>query len=397
MDVSLFIARRLRFKGRIAVVSIAVSFFVMIISVSISSGFRNEIRDGISYLSGDIQLTPVNLNYLDESAPIDRTPSYLGYLEDIDGVASISPAVYRAGIVKSGEEIHGVLFKGVESLEGISRARTDSIPALSVAIPSSLASMLSLEPGDELPSYFIGERVRVRKFKVHSVYEGLLDGEENGMVVFAPISDMQRLNGWSDDQVSVLEVSLDRRYKNMRGMDMMQQQIGSIALLYASDDEPSVVARSAVSRYPQIFDWLNLIDFNVFFILLLMTVVAGFNMISGLLIMLFENISTIGLLKSLGMDDRRIAKVFLASASSVVLKGMLAGNLLALAFCLVQGSTHVIRLDPSNYFLSAVPVHVDMAMYIAADAASYIVIMLLLLIPAMFITKIDPAKTVRVA
>ena len=119
-------------------------------------------------------------------------------------------------------------------------------------------------------------------------------------------------------------------------------------------------------------------------------------MISGLLIMLFENISTIGLLKSLGMADRQIAKIFIIRASSVMLKGILAGNALALLFCLVQGLTHVIRLDPSNYFISYVPVHVDIAAYLTADFAAYVLIMLLLLIPSLFITKIDPARTVRV-
>ena len=260
-----------------------------------------------------------------------------------------------------------------------------------------LAARLRLAPGDELPSYFIGEKVRVRKFTVHSVYDGVLDGSRDNAVVFVPMADLQRLNGWSGDQVSAMEVILEPRFRTMDGMERMQQEIGSLVLLYSPDEETSVVASSAVSRYPQIFDWLNLIDFNVFFILVLMTVVAGFNMISGLLIMLFENIPTIGLLKSLGMDNRGIARIFLASASSVVLKGMLAGNLLALLFCLVQGTTHVIGLDPANYFLSYVPVHVDIAMILAADAASYAVIMVLLLLPSMFITKIDPAKTVRVA
>lgn len=395
MDVSLFIARRLRFKGRIAMVSIAVSFFVMIVSVSISSGFRNEIRDGISFLSGDVQLTPVNLNYLDESAPIDRYPAYLEHVESLDGVEDIVPAVYKAGIVRNGTEIQGVLFKGVENMERITGS--DSIPSLCVSIPSTLASMLRLGPGDRLPSYFIGEKVRVRNFTVSSVYDDMLDGGNAGMVVFAGLSDMQRVNGWDSGQVSALEVILDRRYKNMQGMEKMQQDIGSLALLYASDEETSVVARSAVSRFPQVFDWLNLIDFNVFIILLLMTAVAGFNMISGLLIMLFENISTIGLLKSLGMDDRRIAKVFLASASSAVLKGMAIGNVFALLFCFVQGRTHLIRLDPENYFLPFVPVHADLPMFLLADAAAYIGIMLLLLLPALFITKIDPAKTVRVS
>ena len=155
------------------------------------------------------------------------------------------------------------------------------------------------------------------------------------------------------------------------------------------------MATSSVSRYPQLFDWLNLIDFNVLFILVLMTIVAGFNMISGLLIMLFENISTIGLLKALGMTDRSIAKVFLSSSAVLVAKGMLAGNVLALLFCLIQGTTHLLKLDPANYFVSFVPVDPSLGLILLADLAAFAVIMLLLLIPSLFIAKVDPAKTVK--
>ena len=156
------------------------------------------------------------------------------------------------------------------------------------------------------------------------------------------------------------------------------------------------MATSSVSRYPQLFNWLALIDFNVGFILLLMTIVAGFNMISGLLIMLFENISTIGLLKSLGMTDRAIAKVFLSSSAILVGKGMAIGNALALLFCFIQKTTHMISLNPENYYVSSVPVNVDILSVLAADVLSFVVIMLLLLIPCLFISKVDPAQTVRV-
>lgn len=389
MDVSLFIARRLNFRGRIAMVSIAVSFIVMIVSVSISSGFRREIRDGISFMSGDIQLTPVNLNYLDESSPVRRYPSYLGRIDSLPGVWSIRPAVYRAGIVKEGETIQGVLFKGMETGPG-----GDSLGTMAVSIPSRLSSVLGLGIGDSFQAYFIGDKVRARKFTVASVYEGILDSDEN-MLVYASLQDMQRLNGWDSDDVSVLEISVSPSLRNVRGLDMMETEIGSIALVYSSDDDPTVVASSSVSRYPQMFDWLNLIDFNVFFILALMTVVAGFNMISGLLIMLFENISTIGLLKSLGMDDWRIAKVFLTVSSKAVFKGMVWGNAIAAGLCLLQKYTHAIKLDPSNYFLSYVPVDINPVLIIAADIAAYAAIMLLLLIPSLFITSVDPATTVR--
>ena len=137
------------------------------------------------------------------------------------------------------------------------------------------------------------------------------------------------------------------------------------------------------------------LDFNVLFILILMTIVAGFNMISGLLIMLFENISTIGLLKALGMTDRSISKVFLSSAAVLVLKGMVVGNAIAFAFCLLQSKTHFLKLNPENYFVSYVPIKIDAGSVLLADILSFTVIMLLLLIPTLFISKVDPAQTVR--
>ena len=176
----------------------------------------------------------------------------------------------------------------------------------------------------------------------------------------------------------------------------MSHHVGAIAYEYSQDADESVYATSAVARYPQLFEWLSLIDFNVIFILILMTIVAGFNMISGLLIMLFENISTIGLLKSLGMTDRSISKVFLSSSAVLVLKGMTIGNILAFVFCLIQTSTHLIALNPENYFVSFVPVNINWGLVLAADVLSFVIIMVSLLIPCIFISRVDPAETVRV-
>ena len=159
--------------------------------------------------------------------------------------------------------------------------------------------------------------------------------------------------------------------------------------------EEGLVATSSVRTYPQLFDWLDLLDFNVLVILVLMIVVAGFNMVSGLLIVLFRNIATIGTLKTLGMGDRAIGRVFLRVAGGVVLKGMVAGNVLALLFCILQQTTHFLKLDPANYFVSFVPVHIDLPWILAADAVAFAAIMLLLLIPTLFIARVDPAQTVK--
>ncbi|MBR0531906.1 MAG: ABC transporter permease [Bacteroidales bacterium] len=387
MEATGFIARRLRFGGKIAVVSIAISFLIMIISVAVSSGFREELRDGISDLTGDVQLVPADMNYINDTSPMSSSPDFLDEVKAMPEVRRIVPAVYRAGIIKNGENIHGVVFKGVP----VEKGEADSIK-LAVRIPSRLRDLIGVEVGGKLLSYFIGENVKVRSFNIVGVYDGIMDGTDN-MVVLCDIADLQRLNGWESDEVSTLEIGLAPAYRNSQAMRDATDKIGMKALESESGDR--LIATSVMSRYPQIFDWLDLIDFNVLFILILMTIVAGFNMISGLLIMLFRNISTIGTLKSMGMTDRSIAKVFLKVASVIVLKGMVIGNVLALVICGIQKWTHLLKLNPENYFVSFVPIHIDIPMVLVADVLSFLVIMLLLLIPCIFISRVDPAQTVR--
>lgn len=388
MDASRFIAKRISFKGNIAMVSIAVSFLVMIIAVAVSSGFRHEIRDGVSSVSGDVQLVSAETGWGGEAVPVPMHPSYYGKLAEIPYIKDIEPVIYRGGIVKSGDNIHGVLFKG---------CRRDSLlSGLGVSVPARLAAKLGIAAGDDITAYFVGERVQVRKFHVVSLYDSILDSDEN-MVVRASLADLQRLNGWDVGSVSALEFSLSPSFRSVDALEYAAADIGTVAMLYTSPEEPAVTASSAASRYPQLFDWLDLIDFNVLFILVLMTVVAGFNMISGLLIILFENIPVIGILKSVGMKDRHIAKIFLSASSSVVLKGMAAGNAVALLLCWLQDITKILRLDPQNYFVSYVSVHIDLPLVLAADLGAYAVIMLLLLIPSLFISGVDPARTVRVS
>ena len=386
MNAAAFISRKLRFKGKTAMVSIAVSFLVMILAVSISSGFRKELRDNVSAISGDIQITSSSLNYVSEDSPISSMPPSLDAIRAVDGVESIEPAVYRAGIVKKDDNIHGVLFKGVSA--------SDSTSSLQVSIPSKLSDLLGLKEGDDLIAYFVGERVKMRKFKVASIYRSLVEADDN-LLVYASLSDLQRLNSWEQDEVSALEITLADHFRSRSRISMKTDEIGTLALLMADAEDDDLIATPITDKYSRIFDWLDLIDLNVMVILILMTVVAGFNMISGLLILLFQNISTIGILKSMGMTDRSISELFLSVSSNLVLKGMAIGNILALLFCALQSSTHFIRLNPENYFISFVPVSVNVPMILLADLLAYVGIMLLLLLPTLFISKVDPAQTVR--
>lgn len=370
-------------------VCIAVSFLVMIIAVAVSSGYRNEIRKGLSAIAGDVLLTRPDQNLFNEEAPIEASPAYLPCVEAVSSVAEVIPTVYRSGIVKQGDDMYGVVLKGLP--DGPAR---DTVP-LGVSVSSRFAEKTGLKVGDRMLTYFVGEKVKVRQFTVAGIHEALVETDDRHLV-YASNADLQRLNGWEEDQVSAIEIILRRNDIDEDHIREAARDIGAAILACSSEDEESVVAVSSVSRFPALFTWLDLVDFNVFMILILMTVVAGFNMISGLLIMLFEHIPTIGLLKSMGMTDRSIAKVFLSSSAVLVGKGMLAGNALALLFCLIQGTTHVIALDPANYYVSFVPVSVDIVNVLVADVVAFAGIMILLLIPSLFISKVDPADTVRV-
>ena len=386
MKHTMFIASRLKFRRRIVTISVAVSYFVMIIAMAVSSGFRCEVRNALSLLGGDIQLCPANLNFLDEARPVDAAPSYLPLLEEVDGVESVEPVVYRAGIVKLGDNIQGVMVKGVPSSDSTS---------MSVSIPRRLSEIGGIGVGDKMLTYFVGEKVKVRNFTVASIYDPAIEAEDR-LVVYADMKDMQRLNGWSSDQASLLEIRMKPRYRDEANIEAATQEVGFIAYAHATDEMGDVFASSTPSRYPQLFDWLDLLDFNVLFVLVLMMLVAGFNMISGLLITLFENISTIGVFKAMGMTHGSIAKVFLVSSASTVLKGMLVGNAVAVVFCLLQDWLHLLKLDPVNYFVSFVPVEMDIVSILSVDLISFALIMLLLLVPCSFISRIDPADTVRV-
>lgn len=375
MSVEAFIASRLRFKGRLAVVAIAVSFFVMIISLAISGGFRAEIHRGLSSLSGDIRL-------IGSEEPVSLSLSYLPKMAALDGIAGISPVIWKPGIAKGPDDISGVLVKGVPMPDSCS---------LQARIPSRLARKLQIGEGDTFTTWFVDEKVRARRFTVSEVFESLVDTDES-LTMLVPLADMQRLCGWDSTQCSCLEVML----KDGADPGNTAYMLSVVAYGNALEEEDVLRAETARQKYPQLFDWLDLIDVNVTAIILLMIVVAGFNMISGLLILLFRHISTIGMLKSLGMGNRAIARVFLNVAARSTAIGMAIGNGAALLFCLIQGTTHLIKLNPANYFVSYVPVSISVPTLLTVNVLAFAAIMLLLLIPTLFISRVDPAQTVRV-
>ena len=378
-----FISRKIKFKGNIAAVATAVSFFVIIVAVAVSSGFRHSIRDGVAAMTGDIRITPY-VSGGQDPVPMPRHLPSEDKILAIPGVTGIVPVVSRAGIVKNGEIVHGVIVKGTPDQVGGD--------GLAVSIPHRLAEITGLEPGEDLTTYFVGEKVRARKFHITAEHRDIIETDDN-LLVYARLEDMQRLNGWDSTSVSQLEVKV--KNASPKVLKDIEARIGYILSTSEDEDENGLYVISSARSYPQIFDWLGLLDVNVLIVLILMTLVAGFNMISGLLVMLLRNIPLIGTLKALGMQDRAIGRLFVRIGAEAVLKGMLVGNALAFLFCLIQGTTHLIKLDPANYFVSFVPVHLPFWGILGADIAAFLGIVLLMWLPALSISKIDPAETVK--
>jgi lipoprotein-releasing system permease protein len=380
-----FISRKLRFRGGITVASVAVSFLVMILAVCISAGFRSSIRSGVRSITGDVRIIPQAYNFSGEAEPISLPlPSGKDILA-IPGVAGMEPVVERAGIVRNGDIIHGVMVKGC------SQAPDSS---LCISIPKRLSAITGLGVGDDMPTYFVGEKVKVRKFHITEVHTDIME-MDNNLLVYAPLADMQRLQGWDEGQASAIDITISPAITSDAAMGEIAGHIGSIIMGSPYEEEEDLVAFSSARKYAQVFDWLRLLDFNVVVILILMTVVAGFNMLSGVLIHLLRNIPVIGTLKTMGMADRSIVRVFLRVSSRAVLLGMAIGNALALLFCAIQGSTHLIKLDPANYFVSFVPVHVNLPLIIGADIIAYLAMMAMLMLSVRFISRVDPALTVK--
>ena len=411
MNLNLFLANKIGNKadatGRlgktgtvISVVSVSLSIAVIIIAVAVSNGFRDEISGKARGFMGDITLSEPGMEITGESGPVSADLSYLNKLEELPFVERISGVSYRRGILKTQDEIGGVLFKGVDStynMDFYSRYLIAGTlpdmngPAASneIMISKRLADMMQYNVGDKITAYFVDDQVKVRKFTLTGIFDAQLEQLDKYLAI-ADHRQIARLNGWKKE-FSGYEI-----YLYTDASQEHTDAVEDIIYKYTTEEDTPVVTTSLEEKYYILFDWLHLLDMNVFIILALMIAVAGFNMVSGLLIMLFERISQIGLLKSLGMTDRAISQIFLTKSALVVLQGMLWGNGIAIILCLVQKHLNVITLDPTNYFVSSVPVEFNLPWIAAMNAIAFVAIMLIMMLPCHFISRIDPAATMRV-
>lgn len=409
MSVEFFIAKRIHFdtKGnkqvsrpaiRIAVMGIALGLAVMIMAVAIVIGFKNEIRDKVVGFGSHIQISNFDSNFSYETQPIVVTDSLLRIVSSTPGVRHAERYSTKPGIIKTDTDFLGIVIKGIDKeydfsffrknmIEGDIIAFSDTTLSNNILISKSIANKLHLKTGDSFLTYFVQENVRVRKFTVAGIYQTNFS-EYDDLFVLADLRHVQKLNNWSDDQVSGIEVLVD-------DYDRVDQIAENLYFNIHESGEGNYFVRTIKDLNPQIFNWLGLLDMNVWIILCLMLAVAGFTMISGLLILILERTNMIGILKALGASDLSIRKIFLYVSSFLVLRGMLIGNILALVICFVQYFFGIFKLDPEIYYIDTVPINLNIGYIILINIGTLTASMLMLIFPSYLIAKIDPARSIR--
>ncbi|MCU0462021.1 MAG: ABC transporter permease [Bacteroidales bacterium] len=412
MNLPYFIAQRL-IKGRregtsfskpiniIAVIGISLGLAVMILAVAILTGFKEQIREKIVGFGSHIQIVNLDSNLSLETAPISEGQEFIPKIKNIPGINHVQVFATKAGIIKTDEDIQGVVLKGVGSdfdwsyfsncmVDGKIFTVNDSVRTNMVIISKKISDMLRLTTGDSISMYFVQDPPRQRRFVISGIYETSLE-EFDKMYVFCDIGHIKRLNGWDNDQVSGFEIFIN----DFDRLDEMYYKVQDAVGYKVVEDEESFKVTSIRRKYPQIFDWLNFQDVNVLIIILLMLIVAGFNMISGLLILILEKTNMIGVLKALGSDDNTIRRVFLYQGAYLIGKGLLWGNIIGIGLAFLQLKTGLVTLDPSSYYIKTVPVNLDIIHIILLNAGTMAVILIMLLVPSKLISRITPVKAIK--
>lgn len=404
MNTELFLAKRMvsRSKGNfsrpivmIAIAAIALGLTVMFVSIAILTGFQKEIREKVIGFGGHIQISHFMENPSLESRPIEKNQPFIPRLTKNPSIKHIQVYGIKAGIIKTKDEIQGVVLKGVGNdfdwsffqskiVEGHHFRVTDTTSTNEVIISRKLARLLKLKLNDDLRMYFIaGENTLGRKFRITGIYETGLE-EFDKLYVIGDIHHIQKLNNWSSKQVGGFEILL----KNFKDIDPMglfvYHQIGF-----------SLDASTIRQIYPQIFDWLQLQDINVLIILVLMILVSAITMISTLLILILERTNMIGILKSLGMSNSRIRRIFLYNAVYIIGLGMFWGNLLGFSISLIQSKTGLITLPQESYYMSVVPIYLNGWTILLLNIFTLLICYLMLILPSLIVTRISPMKAIR--
>lgn len=378
---------------KIAIISIAMGLGVMIVSFAILQGFRNEIQSKIFSFGAHLQVSRYDTNNSLEAAPIGA-PSVKKRLHQFAQVKTVQAYAYKTAIIKTPDEVLGVVVKGIDEKEGQSPMRQNLVageflhfPADSastdVLLSRKMANKLNLKVGSEALFYFIQNPPRIRRFRVRGIYQTGLDEFDEAYVV-GDIRQIRELNAWPDSLVGGLEVVL----KDFTRLDRTADQLYE-ALPY------DLKIDKITEQYAQLFDWLQLLNRNVIIFLVLIIFVATFNMVATIFIMILERTNMIGVLKALGATDNQIRQMFFFRGLSLTVRGMFIGNAVGLGFCAIQYFFKVIPLDPENYYMDRVPIFWDFNVLLLLNVATFGTTLLAILIPTYLISRIKPVVAIK--
>lgn len=381
---------------QIAVGGIAVGVAVMVLSISVLTGFQNEIREKVIGFGSHIQVTSFdNSGGAIQIHPVSKNQDFYPHIDTLDEVKSIHVFARKAGILKADGEISGVVFKGLGEdfnadffkrnlKEGKVPVFRDSVRSDSVLISKHIADKMRLNVEDKFLIYFVqNNKPRPRRFFVAGIYQTGLQGFDN-LIVPGHIGHVQSINGWDDDLVSGFEINLSD-YKYLESMDR---------LIYENIPY-EMKSETIVEQHPDIFGWLELQDMNVIVILILIILVSGINMTSALLVMILERTRMIGILKTLGAQNANVRKVFLFVAAYLIAKGLLWGNVLGIGLVLIQKYFKPAKLPEESYYLAYVPVNINVADLFFLNVGTLVLCTAILIIPSFVVARISPVKAIR--
>ncbi len=413
MDWKLFVAHRIyRSKEgkkevskpaiHIATWGIAIGLAVMIVAVAVVIGFKHEVRDKVVGIGSDIIVTNFDAQKSYETIPIVASDSLLRVLRDLDGIKHVQRYSTKPGMIMTDGDFLGMVLKGVSQeydfsflqehlQEGEIPNFSDTVSTNRTLVSRTIANKLHLKIGDKLYTYYIeGDKVRARRLEVSGIYQTNFSIYDD-LFLLTDLYTVNRLNNWEADQVSGVEIEVidydhleDSKETISTQIDMRTDRFGNTYYTQTVED-----------NNPQIFAWLDLLDMNVWVILVLMTGVAGFTMISGLLIIILEHANMIGIFKAMGAENLAIRQVFLNFSIFLIGKGMLWGNLIGLAFIGIQSWLRLFKLDPATYYVDSVPVEFHIGWWVLLNFCSWLISVLMLVGPSHLITRIHPAKSIR--
>ena len=413
MGFSLFVARKIynhqgdqhrvsRPAVKIATLGVAIGLAVMLISVSVVLGFKHTIRDKVVGFGNHITVGNFQTVHGGENVPIAMSDSMLKVLHKTWGVKHVQRYAMTQGILKTDDNFLGVSFKGIAQeyntmfihqnmVEGSIPQFSDESSKQKIVISKMIADQLGIHAGDRVFAYFINNNdVRVRRYTIAGVYQTNLTMFDK-LTVFTDLYSAVRLNAWEPDQVSGAELLLNDFRMIDEVEDVLVQKVNRTIDRYGETYSSATIR----NLFPAIFSWLDLLDLNVWIILALMICVAGFTTISGLLIIILERTNMIGLLKALGARNSAVRHTFLWFAVFIIGKGMLIGNILGIGFIVLQKYAGIVKLDPATYYVSTVPVEVNIPIFILINIVTLLISVFVLIAPSYIISRIHPAKSMR--